>query len=289
MDDEKITQILRDFKDIDVTEILFIIAVAFLITKAVDIIFPWLAERLTGRLRLYILPTASVLRLIILFIAIVTILPMIVKFTVQNSLALIGAAGVAIGFALKDYASSIVGGIVAMFERPFRAGDWVQINGAYGEVQSVKLRAFKMVTPDDTTVTVPNLKIWQTNVFNSNDGRRDLMCVTNFYLEPCHDAILVRQTLHDVGLSSPYLNLERPIIIIVAEKPWGTHYKLKAYPVDARDQFQFISDLTIRGKSVLRELKIQSTLAVPAVVAEELEQTRSSSGSGRGGNSGLVV
>jgi small conductance mechanosensitive channel len=271
MDHEKITQILRDFKDIDITQIILIIAVAFLAAKAVDIVFPWLAERLTGRLRLYILPTASVLRLIILFVTIVTILPMIIKFTVQNSLALLGAAGVAVGFALKDYVGSIVGGIVAMFERPIRAGDWVQIEGAYGEVQSVKLRAFRMVTPDDTTVTVPNLKIWQTNIFNSNDGRRDLMCVTDFFLEPQHDAILVRQTLHDVALTSPYLNLQRPILVILAEKPWGTHYKLKAYPVDARDQFQFISDLTIRGKSALRELNIHPTMALPAVVAGELK------------------
>jgi len=138
----------------------------------------------------------------------------------------------------------------------------------------MKLRAFKMVTPDDTTVTVPNIKLWQTNIFNSNDGRRDLMCVTDFYLEPRHDAILVRQTLYDVALSSPYLNMERPIIIIVAERPWGTHYKIKAYPVDARDQFQFISDLTIRGKSALSELNIQATLALPAVAAQELKQSQ---------------
>ena len=172
MDGEKINKLLRDFKDINIAEVLFIITMALLLTKAVDILFPWLAERLTGRLRLYILPTASVLRLVILFLAVATILPMIINFNLQNSLAIIGAAGLALGFAVKDYASSIVGGIVAMFERPFRAGDWVQIEGAYGEVQSVKLRAFRMVTPDDTVVTVPNIKLWQTNIFNSNDGRR---------------------------------------------------------------------------------------------------------------------
>ncbi len=274
---KKLISYLRDFKDINIAEVLFIITMALLLTKAVDILFPWLAERLTGRLRLYILPTASVLRLVILFLAVATILPMIINFNLQNSLAIIGAAGLALGFAVKDYASSIVGGIVAMFERPFRAGDWVQIEGAYGEVQSVKLRAFRMVTPDDTVVTVPNIKLWQTNIFNSNDGRRDLMCVTDFFLEPRHDAILVRQTLYDVALTSPYLNLARPIVVVVAEKPWGTHYKLRAYPVDARDQFQFTSDLTIRGKSVLRELNIQPTLAPPAVVAGQLEQSHGSS------------
>ena len=80
-----------------------------------------------------------------------------------------------------------------------------------------------------------------------------------------------------LALTSLYLNLACPIVVVVAEKPWGTHYKLRAYPVDARDQFQFTSDLTIRGKSVLRELNIQPTLAPPAVVAGQLEQSHGSS------------
>lgn len=265
MNGANIQQILRDFQNIDLARIFLIIAAAWLLAKGVELFFPWLAERLTGRLRLYILPSVPVLRLFILVGAIVAIVPLVINLTFHNSLALIGASGLALGFAVKDYVSSIMAGVVAMYERPYRPGDWVQIEGAYGEVQSVKLRALRLVTPDDTTVTIPNIKLWQTNIFNANDGRRDLMCVADFYLEPRHDAILVRQTLYDVALTSPYLNLERPIQVIVAEKPWGTHYKIKAYPVDARDQFQFISDLTIRGKSALGALHIQAALAWPAI------------------------
>jgi small conductance mechanosensitive channel len=132
----------------------------------------------------------------------------------------------------------------------------------------------RLVTPDDTTVTIPNMKLWQTNIYNANSGRRDLMCVADFFLEPRHNATQVRQNLYDVALTSPYLNLERPIQVIVAEKPWGTHYQIKAYPVDSRDQFQFISDLTIRGKSVLGELNIQAAVSCPALVMEQFQQQR---------------
>jgi small conductance mechanosensitive channel len=150
----------------------------------------------------------------------------------------------------------------------------VQVDGAYGEVQSVRLRALRLVTPDDTVVTIPNSKVWQTNIFNANDGKRNLMCVADFYLEPRHDATPVRQALHDVALTSPYVNLDNPILVIVAEKRWGTHYQVKAYPVDSRDQFQFISDLTIRGKSVLGELNIQAAVSRPALVMEQFQQQR---------------
>jgi small conductance mechanosensitive channel len=274
MEGKQISQFLRDFQHIDFLQIFIILAVAWLSAKGVEIFLPWLAERLPGRLRLHILPSVPVLRLLILLVAIAEILPLIVNLTFHNSLAIIGASGLAVGFALKDYVSGIVAGIIAMYERPYRPGDWVQVDGAYGEVRSVKLRAMRLVTPNDTVVTVPNNKLWETNIFNANDGKRTLMCVADFYLEPRHDATLVRQLLHDVALTSPYINLDNPILVIVAEKPWGTHYQVKAYPVDSRDQFQFISDLTIRGKSVLRELNIQAALSCPALLAEDFQQQR---------------
>jgi len=275
MNDPKMEQILRDVQKIDIVQIVIILLVAWLLAKAVERFLPWLAERVTGRLRLYILPSVPVLRLVILIGAIVAIVPRVINLTFHNSLAIIGAAGFAVGFAVKDYVSSIIAGIVSLYERPFRPGDWVQIEGAYGEVQSVKLRALRLITPDDTTVTIPNIKLWQTNIFNANDGRRNLMCVVDFYLEPRHDAALVRQTLYDVALTSPYIELESPILVIVAEQPWGTHYKIKAYPVDSRDQFQFISDLTIRGKSALVDLNVKAALALPAMSVEGLQQSRS--------------
>jgi len=271
---DTLTKIFRDFQQIDFLKIFIIILVAWLSIRVVTRFLPWLADRVTGRLRLYILPSVPVLRLLILIMAIVAIVPLIIQPTFQNLVAFLGAAGLALGFALKDYASSLMAGIVALYERPYRVGDWIEVDGAYGEVIYVGLRMLRLVTPDDTMVTIPHIKIWQTNIYNANDGKRDLMCVVDFYLEPNHDGTQVRQSLYDVGLTSPYVNLERPILVIVAEKPWGTHYKLKAYPVDARDQFQFISDLTVRGKAALADLKVQAALAWPALVAENLQQAR---------------
>lgn len=45
--------------------------------------------------------------------------------------------------------------------------------------------------------------------------------------------------------------------VIVLEKPWGTQYRLKAYVKESRDQFLFITDLTIRGKEALRAMGIR--------------------------------
>ena len=79
------------------------------------------------------------------------------------------------------------------------------------------------------------------------------MCVAHFYLRPDHDAALVRSALQDVALTSAYLSYNNPVLAMLKETVWGTHYQLKAYPFDLRDQFAFISDMTVRGKQAIGE------------------------------------
>ncbi len=253
-------QILKDFDQIGFVQIALIVIGAWVLVRLVEKVFPWLGSKVPGRMRLFVLSLVPVLRLVVMIAGIALVVPQVINPTVQNLVAILGAAGLALGFAFKDYASSLVAGVVAIYEKPYRPGDWVRIDGAYGEVQSLGLRALRMVTPDDTVVVIPHMKIWDTNVYNDNDGQRDLLCVADFYLHPAHDAAVVRRRLYDVALTSPYLQPERPVNVIAAEKPWGTHYRLKAYPVDGRDQFLFTTDLTVRGKAVLARLG-----AAPAV------------------------
>jgi small conductance mechanosensitive channel len=257
------SQLLISVDQIHFVTIAMILVVAWLSTNLVERFLPHLAERLPGRMRLHILPSVPVLRLLILVLAITLVVFQIVNPTVEALVAMLGAAVLAIGFDFKDYISSLVAGIVAIYERPYRPGDWVGIDGVYGEVKSIGMRALRMVTPDDTVVTIPHLAIWTTSIHNANDGQRDLQCVADFYLHPDHDAVLVRQKLREVALTSPFIQLERPVSVVVAEKPWATHYRLKAYPIEGRDQFQFTSDLTVRGKQALAELEVKAAAWLP--------------------------
>lgn len=224
-------------------------AAIFVIRKTL----PYLAERGPGQLRLYLLGAVPILRLLLLALAIVWIVPIIFNITFQNFLVIAGAASVAIGFAFKDYVSSLIAGAVVLVERPYRPGDWVRIKDDYGEVKSVGMRAVQLLTPSANMVTVPHDRIWTSNISNSNDGAQTLMCVADFYLAPDHDAARIQALLRDVGLTSAFLHYSQPVIVVLTERPWGTHYKLKAYPFDMRDQFRFVSDLTVRGKQAIHD------------------------------------
>jgi small-conductance mechanosensitive channel len=261
--DDKVASILRDWREMEVMEAAIAVCVGIAAIVLVTRLVPWLAERLPDRFRFFILPWGPILRLVLLLLLIIYVVPLILVPTPQNLFAVFGAAAVALGFAIKDYANSLLAGIVALCERPYRPGDWVRIGADYGEVKALGFRNVELVTPDDTVVAIPHSSIWTQAVHNSNAGKRDLMCVADFFLDPRHEGAAVLRALRDVAMTSPYVNLKRPapVTVIAAERMWATHYEVKAYPIDSRDQFLFITDLTLRGKEALLKLG-----AAPAAV-----------------------
>lgn len=264
---DNISGVFKEFAQINFIELVLIVAGLILFFFLTQRLLPKLADKFSGPLHFHIQSLVPVSRLVVIIIGLVLIIPRLIEPTFENLVALLGALGLAIGFALKDYVSSLIAGIVALYEMPYRPGDWIEVNGTYGEVRAIKMRVVEIVTPDDTVVLIPHLKMWDHLIFNANDGGQNLQCVTDFYLHPHHDAAQVKHALHDVALTSAFLQLKQPIRVIVVDKPWGTHYRLKAYPVDPRLQFDFISDLTVRGKAALAALGVTFTTA-PAIPAQ---------------------
>ena len=70
-----------------------------------------------------------------------------------------------------------------------------------------------------------------------------------------------------MALTSAYLSYQKPVLVMLKETLWGTHYQLKAYPFDLRDQFNFISDLTVRGKLAIGDAGAVE-LTAPAAAAK---------------------
>jgi len=248
---EHALSILRDLDSINYLAIAAVLCSAWILKKLVDIAIPWVTGRLAPGWRLRLLPLIPFLRLVIILGSALLILPMVVRPTAANLIALASIFGIVLGFAFKEYATNLLAGVVVVFEKPYRPGDFVRIGDAYGEVLAVNHRSLRLVTPDDTVVTIPHGVIWKDPVYNANDGKRTLLCVATWHLVPEHDSVRAREILRDTALSSPFLDCDRPVSVIVAETPLGTHYALKAYPVDSRDQFDFLTDLSVRGKAAL--------------------------------------
>ena len=216
-----------------------------------------LAQKVPPRFRLSVLRAIPVIQLLIGIGAIVVIVPMLVEPTFRNIVTLVASVGLSLAFALKDYGGSLVAGWVTVLENAYQPGDWIEVAGAYGEVKSIRARATRIVTADDTEVIIPHSYLWTNNIFNATSGNRSLLCVTDFYLHPDHDASAARKRLTEVLETSSYRKPESPVTVIVLEKPWGTHYRVKGYARESCEQFLFMTDVTVRGKEAIRSLGIR--------------------------------
>lgn len=246
--------ILRELVLRDVLLVAAIFALSRMLIYAAQSLIVHLAERAPARWRLFVLRTLPFAKIAIGIGAAFVIIPMMIEPTFRNLATLMTSVGLALAYTLKDYGSSLTAGMTTVFENTYQPGDWIQIDGAYGEVKSIGPRATRIVTADDTEVIIPHMRLWSASIFNATSGNRSLLCVTDFYLHPDHDASTARKCLEEVARTSAYRKAESPVTVIVLEKPWGTHYRLKAYVKESREQFLFITDLTVRGKGALLSL-----------------------------------
>lgn len=231
-------------------EALGVVILASVLIMLVQKLIPAFAGKLGGKPRLYLLASVPLLRLLIIVLTIVTVVPILVEPSFENMVAVFGALGLALGFAFKDYANSLIAGIVTLYEMPYRPGDWIEVNGQYGEVRSIGTRAAEMVTLDDTVVVIPHSLLWTTLLANGNDGTDNLMCVAELFLEPNHDVARMRTLFRDTVFTCPLTKTYQPVIVTVSATGDAMCYRLKAYPLEPREQARFISDLTARAAAV---------------------------------------
>jgi len=81
-------------------------------------------------------------------------------------IAVLGAAGLAIGLALKDSLSNFASGVMLIMLRPFRTGDFVQIAGLEGEIEQVRVFQTQMRTIDNRIIVLPNSQITTAPIIN---------------------------------------------------------------------------------------------------------------------------
>jgi small conductance mechanosensitive channel len=89
-------------------------------------------------------------------------------------LAILGAAGLAIGLALKDSLSNFASGVMLVLFRPFTKGDFIDAGGVTGTVDEIRLVSTTLTTGDNKLITIPNSLIYNSTItnFSAKDTRR---------------------------------------------------------------------------------------------------------------------
>ena len=233
---------------------LIIFLVAFLIIKYVTRLLEAIAEK-SDRMRLSIKKIIPIYRIFGWTFILYLIIEGVFAPPIETLIAVTGAAGIAVGFASQDILKNIFGGIMILFDRPFQVGDKIKVGSHYGEVVNIGLRTVRIVTPDDSLVSIPNNEIVNQSVSNSNSGEFNCQVVAEFYLPLNIDVAKVKQLACEAAIVSKYIYLNKPIAVIIKNEIHEGRsilkMRLKAYVLDIRYEFPFKSEMT---EIVVKEL-----------------------------------
>lgn len=240
-----------------------LVIAAYLFIKLASKILEKLAER-SAKYRITLKGFIPVLRIVGWILVMVIIITGIFQPPMATVLALSASVGVAVGFASQDILKNIFGGIMILFDRPFQVGDKIEVGTYYGEVTEIGLRSTRIVTPDDSLVSVPNGEIMNGSVSNANSGEAYCQVVAEIFLPLSVDTIRVREIATEAAQISRYVYLNKPVAVLffneVKERRSYLKMRLKAYVMDIRSEFAFKSEMT--------ELVI-ATLLKEGIIKEE--------------------
>lgn len=128
-------------------------------------------------------------------------------------IAMIGAAGLAIGLALQGSLANFAGGVLIMLFRPFRAGDWIEAQGVSGSVDSIQIFHTTLKTADNKVVIVPNGSLSNghiTNYSRESTRRVDI----NLGIDYSSDIKKAREVLLDIAKDPRVRQDPAPVVFV---------------------------------------------------------------------------
>lgn len=184
----------------------------------------------------------QILRYAILVITFVLVLS---NFGIETTsiIAVLGAAGLAIGLALQGTLQNVAAGIMLLIIRPFRAGDFIEAAGASGTVTEVGLFITRMNTAQGVYVAVPNSKLWSDVIinYNRNDRRRLDMQVGISYDDSIDDALELIKSI--VNNDKRVEEVPEPLVVVRSLGDSSVNIEIRAW-VKRQDYWPFHFDLT---------------------------------------------
>ncbi len=176
-----------------------------------------------------------------------------------SSIALVaGALSVGIGLGLQGVVNNFVSGIILLFERPIKVGDWVVINGEEGRIKQVNIRATEMETFEKSSLIIPNATLLSTTVTNLTHDRntsRHSVIVSVAYgsdLQKVTDILLDVAKKHKKVLKNP-----APYVMFQNFGASGLDFELRVYARDVWNGWIIPSDLRYEIDKKFREENIE--------------------------------
>lgn len=212
----------------------------------------------SSKVRITIKGLIPILRIGLWTVIIIIIIKVIYNPSKEILMTVLASVAITVGFAIQALLKNISGGIMLLFERPFKVGDKIEIGEYYGEVVNIGLQATRIVTQYDSMIVIPNMELMHKSVSNSNSGELYCQVVAKIMLPIDAPTQEIRKIAVEAAQVSRYIYLDKPIEILFTNRFYQRKsfldMEIKAYVMDIRYEFKFKSDVT---ELVIKELLAQ--------------------------------
>jgi small conductance mechanosensitive channel len=185
-------------------------------------------------------------------VIVVTVLAVLNQFGVQTTslIAVLGAAGLAVGLALQGTLSNVAAGVMLLIFRPFKVGDYIEAGGQAGTVQALTLFVTDLNTPDNVRIIMPNGQIWGASIknYSANPTRRLDLVVGVAYEDDVDKAM---DSLRSLVEADKRVHADPAPMVAVTELGDSSVDLLVRFWCDAGDYWPLRFDLTKAAKEKL--------------------------------------
>lgn len=185
-------------------------------------------------------------------------------FGFQNLAIVAGALSLGIGFGLQNIVNNFVSGIILLFERPIRRGDWVVVGGTEGFVKNIRVRSTEIETFDRSDVVVPNSEFISGQVTNwtlNDPNGRVRIPISVAYgsdVEQVREILLEIANQHDSVLKAGnFRQMPEPIVLFMSFGDSSLDFELRCFVHDIRSWPVVRSDINFAVDREFRKANIQ--------------------------------
>jgi len=168
-------------------------------------------------------------------------------FDFSNIAIIAGALSVGIGFGLQNIVNNFVSGLILLFERPVRKGDWIAVGGTEGVVKDIQIRSTRIQTFDRSDVIVPNSELISNQVTNwvlSNRAGRAIIPVGVAYgtdTEKVRDVLMaIAEENENVIQTGAF---PAPVVLFREFGDSSLNFELRVFLRDIDNRLRVISEL----------------------------------------------
>lgn len=197
----------------------------------------------------------NVARYVIIIFAFIFVLN---TFGVQTTsfVAVIGAAGLAIGLALQGTLSNVAAGVMIVFFRPIKIGDFVEVSGQMGTVKDITLNCTELAAISNVQIIIPNSQVWGNTITNYStyDTRRAEWV---FGVGYGANLKLAEDTIRSTILADPRAKTDpEPFIQVNNLGDFSVDFLVRVW-CDSADYFAFQADMKRQVKEALDQAGIE--------------------------------